>query len=143
MKVGRWILLAAVVGGAAYYGAKQYARAHDEVTAQPAEGGSGEKAPPGTRIKVEVLNATTTKGLARRATLFLRDRGFDVVAIGTAATPRAETTVIDRSRHPAWARLIANALGATVTSRPDSSRYVDATVLIGSNWRAPSEPFYP
>lgn len=143
MKVGRWILLAAVVGGAAYYGAKRYERAHDEVTAQPAENGSDEKAPIGARIKVEVLNATTTKGLARRATLFLRDRGFDVVAIGTATQQRAETTVIDRSRHPAWARLIANAMGATVTSRPDSSRYVDATVLIGSNWRAPSEPFYP
>ncbi len=143
MKVGRWILLAAVVGGAAYYGARRYERAHDEVTAQPAEDGSDEKAPPGTRIKVEVLNATTTKGLARRATLFLRDRGFDVVAIGTATQQRAETMVIDRSRHPAWARLIANAMGATVTSRPDSSRYVDATVLIGSNWRAPSEPFYP
>ncbi len=143
MKVGRWILLAGVVGGAAYYGAKRYERAHDEVTAQPAEDGSDEKAPPNTRIKVEVLNATTTKGLARRATLFLRDHGFDVVAIGTATQQRAETTVIDRSRHPAWARLIANAMGATVTSRPDSSRYVDATVLIGSNWRAPSEPFYP
>ncbi len=143
MKVGRWILLAAVVGGAAYYGAKRYERAHDQVTAQPAEDGSDEKAPPGTRIKVEVLNATTTKGLARRATLFLRDRGFDVVAIGTAAQQRAVTTVIDRSRHPEWARLIANAMGATFTSRPDSSRYVDATVLIGSNWRAPSEPFYP
>jgi LytR cell envelope-related transcriptional attenuator len=143
VKVGRWILLAGVVGGVAYYGAKRYERAHDEVTAQPAEDGSDEKAPPNTRIKVEVLNATTTKGLARRATLFLRDHGFDVVAIGTATQQRAETTVIDRSRHPAWARLIANAMGATVTSRPDSSRYVDATVLIGSNWRAPSEPFYP
>jgi hypothetical protein len=143
VKVGRWILLAAVVGGAAYYGAKRYERAHDQVTAQPAEDGSDEKAPSGTRIKVEVLNATTTKGLARRATLFLRDRGFDVVAIGTAAQQRAVTTVIDRSRHPEWARLIANAMGATLTSRPDSSRYVDATVLIGSNWRASSEPFYP
>lgn len=143
MKVGRWILLAAAVGGAAYYGAKRYERTRDQETARPVLGGADEKAPPGTRIKVEVLNATTTKGLARRATLFLRDHGFDVVAIGTAAQPRAETMVIDRSRHPAWAKLIANALGATVTSRPDSSRYVDATVLIGSNWRAPAEPFYP
>lgn len=143
MKVGRWILLAAVVGGAAYYGARRYELARSDEITRPAAGRENEKAPPGTRIKVEVLNATTTKGLARRATLFLRDRGFDVVAIGTAAQPRAETTVIDRSRHPAWARLIANALGATVTSRPDSSRYVDATVLIGSNWRAPADPFYP
>ena len=143
MKPGRWILLAVVVGGAAYYGAKRYERAHDEVAPRPLAGGKDEKAPAGTRIKIEVLNATTTKGLAHRATLFLRDRGFDVVAIGTASQQRAETTVIDRSKHPAWARLVANAMGATLTSRPDSSRYVDVTVLIGANWRAPSEPFYP
>jgi hypothetical protein len=36
--------------------------------------------------------------------------------------------VIDRSGHPDWAKLIANAMGATVTTRRDSSRYVDATV---------------
>jgi hypothetical protein len=30
-----------------------------------------------------------------------------------------------------------------VESRPDSSRYLDVTVLIGSSWRPPAEPFYP
>ena len=131
MKVGRWILLAAVVGGAGYYGWTRYERARSAADAQP-EAPADAKAPPNTRIKVEVLNATTTKGLARRATLFLRDRGFDVVAIGTAREQRETTLVIDRSNHPAWARLIANAMGATVSSRPDSSRYVDATVLVGA-----------
>ena len=143
MKVGRWILLAAVVGGAAYFGAKRYERSRETASAQPVLGRNNEKAPAGTRIKVEVLNATLIKGLARRATLFLRDRGFDVVAIGTAAKQRPETMVIDRSRHPEWARLVANAFRATVTSRPDSSRYVDVTVLVGANWRPPAEPFYP
>ena len=44
----------------------------------------------GERIRVQVLNATTSRGLARRATFFLRDKGFDVVEIGTAflAVPR-------------------------------------------------------
>ncbi len=143
MKVGRWIVLAAVVGGAAYYGARRYERAHDAMPALPESAPDDAKAPPNTRIKIEVLNATRTNGLARRATLFLRDRGFDVVAIGTVTEQRAETMVIDRSGHPAWARLIANAMGAVVTSRPDSSRYVDATVLVGANWRPPAEPFYP
>src|SRR6185503_17078383 len=87
--------------------------------------------------KVEILNATTTRGLARRATLFLRDRGFDVVAVGTASQQRPATMVIDRSGHPEWAKLIANAMGATVTTRRDSSRYVDATVLVGANLPAP------
>jgi hypothetical protein len=143
VKVGRWILLAVVVGGAGYYGWTRYGRAHSVAANVHADAPADAKAPPGTRIKVEVLNATTTKGLARRATLFLRDRGFDVVAIGTAREQREASLVIDRSKHPAWAQLIANAMGATVTSRPDSSRYVDATVLVGSSWRPPSEPFYP
>ena len=143
MKVGRWILLAVAVGGAGYYGWTRYERARSPAPDPQAEAPVNAKAPPGTRIKVEVLNATTTKGLARRATLFLRDRGFDVVAIGTAREQREASLVIDRSQHPAWAQLIANAIGATVTSRPDSSRYVDATVLVGSSWSPPAKPFYP
>ena len=31
------------------------------------------------RVRVQVLNATKTRGLARRAMLYLRDQGFDVV----------------------------------------------------------------
>jgi hypothetical protein len=46
------------------------------------------RAPEGTRIKVEVLNATRTKGLARRATLYLRDLGFDVVGSGNVTEQR-------------------------------------------------------
>ena len=41
------------------------------------------RAPDGVRIRVQVLNATKTRGLARRATMLLRDRGFDVVEMGT------------------------------------------------------------
>jgi hypothetical protein len=143
VKIGRWILLAAVVGGAAWYGAKRFQRDRDAHAAIQSNAPDDAKAPPDTRIKIEVLNATSTKGLARRATLFLRDRGFDVVAMGTAAQQRPQSMVIDRSGHLAWAQLVANAMGATVTTRLDSSRYVDATVLVGANWRPPSKPFYP
>lgn len=143
MKIGRWLLLGALIGGAGYYGAKRYERDRAAMPAASPDAPVDAKAPPNTRIKVEVLNATTTRGLARRATLFLRDRGFDVVAIGTASQQRPATMVIDRSNHPAWAKLIANAMGATVTTRLDSSRYVDATVLVGANWRPPAKPFYP
>lgn len=102
------------------------------------------RAPAGVRVRVEVLNATRTRGLARRATLFLRDLGYDVVDIGTASPGSDSTTVIDRSGHPEWARRIALALGgARVISRPDSSRYLDVTVLVGATWRPPAEPFYP
>lgn len=101
-------------------------------------------APEGQRVRVQVLNATTIRGLARRATMHLRDRGFDVLEMGTAPEQLDSTLVLDRSGHPEWAKRVADALGgARIESRPDSSRYLDVTVLIGRSWRAPSEPFYP
>lgn len=102
------------------------------------------RAPSGIRIKVEVLNASTVRGLARRATMHLRDRGFDVVAVGTSRDRRDSTLVLDRSGHPDWARLVGDAMGgAAVEARPDTSRYLDVTVLVGASWRPPPEPFYP
>jgi hypothetical protein len=101
------------------------------------------RAPEGVRIKVEVLNATKTRGLARSATSYLRDRGFDVVGSGNVSEQRTSTIVYDRSSHPEWARLVARAMNAPVVERPDSSRYLDVTVLIGANWRPPTLPFHP
>lgn len=96
------------------------------------------------RIKVEVLNATDVRGLARRATLYLRDRGFDVLFTGTAPQQLDSTLVLDRSGHPERARRVAAALGgARVETRADSSRYLDVTVMLGRSWRAPAEPFHP
>jgi hypothetical protein len=96
------------------------------------------------RVRVQVLNATRTRGLGRRAMLYLRDQGFDVVEMGTATATLDTTVVLDRSRHPTWATEVASSLGlARVESRPDSSRYVDVTVLVGSSWRPPPQPFYP
>jgi cell division septation protein DedD len=101
-------------------------------------------APEGARVRVQVINATTTRGLARRATMHLRDRGFDVLEMGTATEQLDSTLVLDRSGHPEWAKRVAEALGgARVEARPDSSRYLDVTVLLGRSWRPPSKPFYP
>ena len=107
-------------------------------------GSDDARAPEGVRIKVQVLNATRTRGLARRATMHLRDRGFDVVDVGTDPNGRDSVLVLDRSGHPEWAKLVARALGGgQVLSRPDTSRYLDVTVLLGGSWRPPAEPFYP
>ena len=74
----------------------------------------------------------------------LRDRGFDVVEMGTAPAQRDSTLVIHVGGPPEWAARVANAFGgARVESRPDTSRYLDVTVLIGASWRPPAEPFYP
>ena len=104
----------------------------------------GPRAPADVRIRVQVLNTTTTRGLARRATRLLRDRGFDVVELGTT-TPTLDTTlVLDRSGHPAWASTVAEILQpARAVARPDSSRYLDVTVLLGRTWRPPSHPLDP
>ncbi|HVX40550.1 MAG TPA: LytR C-terminal domain-containing protein [Gemmatimonadaceae bacterium] len=102
------------------------------------------RAPDGARIKVEVLNGTRTRGLARRATMLLRDRGFDVLETGTSARTQDTTLVLDVSGHPDWANRVAKMFGAArVEARPDSSSYLDVTVVIGATWRPPAEPFYP
>ncbi len=95
-------------------------------------------------MKVQVLNGTTVRGLARRATVLLRDRGFDVVDVGTTSDRRDTTLVLDLSGHPEWARRVSRVFGAArVEARPDSSRYLDITVILGSSWRPPAQPFYP
>lgn len=98
----------------------------------------------GTRITVEVINATRVRGLARRAALTLRDNGFDVVSVGTNKEQFDSTQVLARTGHREWAERAAKAMGGgTVLMRPDSSRDVDLTVLVGATWRAPAQPFYP
>jgi hypothetical protein len=111
----------------------------------PTVGPGGPSAPAGVRIRVEVLNASRVRGLARRATLLLRDRGFDVVETGTVQPTRDSTLVLDRSGHPSWAAVVAEVMGPAARSeaRPDSSRYLDITVLVGASWRPPAEPLYP
>ena len=101
--------------------------------------------PDDVRIKVEVLNNSGQRGYARLATFALRDAGFDVVRYGNDPPPFEDTTVvIARSDRQDWAELVARALGgARVESRPDSSRYLDVTVLLGGTWRPPSKPFHP
>lgn len=131
------VLILSVVGFVVWLGINAFSE--PKVIAAP----DNARAPKGTRIKVEVLNATKTKGLARRATLYLRDRGFDVVGSGNVTEQRATTIVYDRSSHPDWARLVAKAMNAPVVALPDSSRYLDVTVLVGNDWRPPALPFHP
>lgn len=141
MKGLTFVALAAVIG--LMVGGAVFVRGRTRAAAA-APPPAGARAPEGQRVRVEVFNATKVHGLARRATQVLRDRGFDVVAVGTTTETRASTLVVDRSGHPDWARRVAAALDrAPVETRPDSSHYVDVTVLIGSSWRPPAEPFYP
>lgn len=100
-------------------------------------------APADVRIKVEILNASRIHGAARSATFLLRDRGYDVVSSGNAGQLQDATVVLDRSNHPEWAELIAKAIGGKVVSKPDTSRYLDATIILGASWTPPPMTFHP
>ncbi len=93
------------------------------------------------RVRVEVLNAAGTEGLARRATEFLRERGFDVVYFGNAEQFDMDSTlVLDRVDRLAAARAVADSLGVRrVLSEPDSNLYLDVTVRLGLDWEPPPE----
>jgi hypothetical protein len=143
--IGAAVLAVAIVAfGVARYrtrgGTKVTATGAAKIPPSPAE----RRAERGERITVEVLNATRVRGLARRAALTLRDNGFDVVATGTNREQFDSTQILDRTGHRDWASRAAKAMGGgTVLVRPDSSRDVDLTVLIGASWHPPSQPFYP
>ena len=136
------ILVFAVLGGAAF---AFRARRNGPMIAAASTLDSTTRAPAGVRVRVEVINTTRTHGLARRATRLLRDQGFDVVAVSTGGPTSDTTRVLDRSGHQAWAASIARLLGpgARTELRPDSSRYLDITVLLGTAWRPPAQPLYP
>jgi hypothetical protein len=143
-----WVLtgatVAMVLGGAIIIAASRRHVAPARTTALGRLVAKQVSAPANTRVRVEIINATRTRGLARRATRLLRDRGFDVVTYTTSSRTQDTTVVLDRSNHLEWARLVGQALGgARVEARPDTSRYVDVTVLLGSSWRAPPQPFSP
>jgi hypothetical protein len=141
---GRWVVLAALV--VVSVGVYVWRRtATPEARQARALSAVVERiVPDSVRIKVEVLNATNIRGLARRGTFHLRDLGFDVVSSGNSTEKFDSTVVIIRSGRPEWAELAAKALGgARIETRPDTSRYLDLTILLGASWRPPLETFHP
>jgi len=142
---GRWIALALVVLLAGY-GLWHLASGGSAAGDAPRRSAARVKriVPESDRIRVEVLNGTNTRGLARLGTGLLRDLGFDVVSSGNAPARVDSTTVLVRSGRMDWGELAAKGLGgARVAARPDSSRYLDLTIVLGPDWRPPPEPFDP
>lgn len=99
-----------------------------------------EEDPPAERIRVEVLNGGGRPGMARAGTDFLRDRGFDVVTLGNAAAfDQDSSVVLDRVGRSDWAAEVARAMGiGRIATEPDSSHYVDVTVVLGAEWEPPT-----
>jgi hypothetical protein len=144
----RWstsLVVCLVVGGAlaGWFRASQAS----EVIAAPQAtlADTAARAPKNVRVRVRVLNATTTKGLAKRVTFALRDFGYDVVDFDTDPKSRRTTTaILSHTGHADWALRLRRALGTgAIETRADSLRYVDFTVLVGSDWKAPPQSFRP
>lgn len=98
--------------------------------------------PPTDPVRVEVLNAAGVPGLARDATDRLRSAGFDVVYYGNAQGFSPDSSlVLDRAGREEDARQVADALQiGRVHSRPDTSLYLEATVVIGRDWAGAPPP---
>lgn len=89
------------------------------------------------RVRVEVLNGAGDAGAAAQVTEVLRAAGFDVKTYGNADRfDYATSHVLDRSGRPGAAGAVAAALGGIgVVERLDGELYLDASVILGSDWR--------
>ncbi|CAN5243993.1 hypothetical protein BH18GEM1_BH18GEM1_07300 [soil metagenome] len=109
-------------------GGRADTRAHDPLVREP---------PPvaRARIRIEVRNGSGVRGAAERTTALLRREGFDVVDFGNAERfDYDHTVVIDRSGKTGFASEVAVALqGVPIRTAPDSTLYLDVTVLIGGD----------
>lgn len=101
--------------------------------------------PQGMRIKVEVLNGSGERGVARRAMHYLRQRGFDVVAVGNAAARTDSSVVIVRGDVPGeWAGWAVRAVSASrVDTVEDRSRFLHLSIVLGPDFRPPAQILYP
>ncbi|HEU4629413.1 MAG TPA: LytR C-terminal domain-containing protein [Gemmatimonadaceae bacterium] len=143
--IAAMVVLAATAGAAYLATRPASARGDAPASASWPAADTSLRAPAGVRIQVEVLNASTVRGLAHRATGYLRDLGYDVVGSGNARERHDSTVVlVRRDAGRAWAERVARAMGgARVEERLDSLRYLDVTVLVGGSWRPPPGPFRP
>lgn len=89
------------------------------------------------RVSLEVLNGAGDRGAAELVSERLRDMGFDVKTYGNARDFEQERTeLLDRSRRPGAAQAIADSLGGVpVRAEPAPELYLDATLLLGDDWR--------
>jgi hypothetical protein len=136
------VLVAVLIGSFAAQYLNPRSRAAAPARADSPAVATGAEAVPAGRVRVQVLNASGRPGLAREATRVLRDRGFDVKEFGNGqGFPPDSSVVLDRVGRVEVARQVADAVGIRrVTTRPDSNLYLDATVVLGRDWRAPRSP---
>ena len=112
----------------------------------PAEPDTLAMAPSNQRVTVRVLNATGVRGLARRATFYLRSMGYDVVDFDSERGPtRDSSEVVVHGGDSTLGLRMQRALGTgrVRSASLDSLRYVDLTVVLGRDWQPPADTLRP
>ena len=90
---------------------------------------------PRSAITVEVLNGTSTDGLARQVRDQLTTAGFDVVSIGTATnSPVAKTTLSYVASHTTSMQTLASALNSPPQEVLASSAGANIVLTLGADW---------
>ena len=109
---------------------------HDDIPIPVSTGSNvGNITLPRSAITVEVLNGTSTDGLARQVRDQLTTAGFDVVSIGTATnSPVAKTTVSYVASHTTSMQTLASALNTPPQEVLASSAGANIVLTLGADW---------
>ena len=87
--------------------------------------------------RVNVLNGTTTPGLAARTTDFLSEMGVYITETGNADVLYAETTIVDYSGKPNTLQFLIERLEinpARIFHSYDPNSSVDIELILGNDW---------
>jgi len=89
-----------------------------------------------TVIQVSILNGSGKNGLAKKATLFLRRRGYDVVETGNTDSVRY-SAIIDYVGDTVSAMRVARAIGLDkqhIRVEIDSSLFLRCAIVLGKDY---------
>jgi hypothetical protein len=87
--------------------------------------------------QIDVLNGCGVRDVAYKVTMYLRERGFDVIDYGNFSRSDVERSfIVDHVNKPDTARLIARVLGIAGDRIFNSRRdyYNEFTVVIGKDY---------
>lgn len=91
-----------------------------------------------TNIQVEVLNGCGVNGIADKLTVYLREKGFDVVNIGNYRSFEIEKSIlIDRTENMFNAKIIADSIGlknSNVIQQINKDYLLDVTIILGKDY---------
>jgi LytR cell envelope-related transcriptional attenuator len=87
--------------------------------------------------KLQVLNGTSTTGLALKAAQKLREAGFEIAATAPAAKSYPKTTIFYQPGKEQLARDVASVLGlgAIAPAPGNLDRSIPVTVVVGADYR--------